>query len=68
MGNDVVLGIVAAFIARTITAQTRIGLSANANKVTDLDAALGLGTNANSHTYNFVADDTWIGSLALSEQ
>lgn len=61
----IVLGVVAALIARSVTAEAGVGLCANADNVTDLDASLGLGTDADGYTNDFVSDNARIGSLTL---
>lgn len=54
----VVLLVVLASIARSVAGEARVALGADADNVTDLDAALGLGSDANGDTDNLVADNT----------
>lgn len=49
-------------------AEARVGLRADADNVTDLDAALGLGTDADGGTDDFVTDDARVGSSALEKK
>lgn len=53
------------FLAVAFTAQARVVLGSNTDTVTDLDASLGLGTDADGDTDNFVADAAGVHGGAL---
>lgn len=52
-------------LAVALTAQTRVVLGSDTNTVTDLDASLGLGTNADGDTDDFVTDTAGVHGEAL---